>query len=494
MMRSRGPRQSKVPEFTWALAFAFLAAVRALPAETKALSAESPSLASQPFIVAVARFESINISSDHDLFLSALPRLMAAGLKSLPPHFETDGYSAERKARTRILSNFVLGADLAQRLDDLSLRSLEPGIEKLRRVQNIDEAAAKVTASRKKLEEALEDTQAGPLPSAPPKPRVAQLLESNARGELIELGASTAAVAAKASKADLLITGRVEEIGGYVSVSIAGWDAALGRVVFAWKEYASPDDPEPLARMLADRIAQEIAGRDFARVDLSIDPASATVSLDGEAIQEGTRCLYFFEPSQVRLEAKAPSRKALRVDLVLALGDRKGLAVSLPIDEEGTITVTTSPSGLPVFLDGAPLGNSPLIAALGSSRAVVTAFDEKGGRAEAVVAPGGAREIILEPRADSAQDAARVSDARRAFYDSLGWFLLALPPFSISYGLNLICNEAAARYTTATTLTTGSLAAAYQVSTVSTATLAVAAAGLATNAVLHFITYLKAAR
>ena len=120
--------------------------------------------------------------------------------------------------------------------------------------------------------------QASPRPTSPcgygritPQANLSMLL----RGGLAQ--------AAKTAGVDLLVSGSLAVDSGYATLSLRGFDSALGREVFAWKGFCAVDDPEPLASEMAEKLEAWSAGRPFARVELKSRPASAEIRVNRHA-------------------------------------------------------------------------------------------------------------------------------------------------------------------------------------------------------------------
>jgi hypothetical protein len=437
--------------------------------------------------VALARFDAGDLPASARIFVTTLPRLLALDLGTMPPHYEAASYLREKRSLTARITKYSLGEDLAKRLDDLAVRVLEPGVDANQRGQNLLDAKTRIKKAREALDAGLLGADDPHFQGEGEALRGVELSEDTRRGQLAELGATTPADTAKKLKVDLLIYGRIEAVGDYLAITIRGYDSNLGRDLFSWKDYASPNDPDPLARNLAMRISAEIAARPYASVDIALDPSAATLSLDGTSLEPGIRRLFFFEPGQHRLVASAPGRKTVETSLGLAPGEAQTLSLRLPVEELGGVSVQSDPAGLEIFRDGLPVGRAPLVVALDSERSIISAADSGGARVQAVVTPMEKGSILLAPGKLERDGGKKLTEGRRAFYDSLGFVVLSLPPLSLAYGLNTL-------YTDAANAGGSGLVAASEASTVALVVLAVVSLGLTVNAVLRFLGYLSTAR
>ena len=439
------------------------------------------------FTVAVAGFPPAGLPQGMALFASTFPRLLIAELAVLPPRLETAEYRAEKASVSSSQTLYASGADLAARLDDLALRSLEPGIDPGKRAQNLSDARSKVDEARKKLE-----AGSASVPSAASEPvdgTVPSALSAlNDKGQLVSLAAGGPRATVAGKDIDLLVYGSLEPVGSYVAVDVNIYDAALGRLVYSSRSYAAPSDPAPLARDLGERICRLVAGRPYARLDLVATPDAAVLSVNGKALDASTRRLYLFEKSTLLVSATAPGMLPLEAAVNVDLGERKQASFELKAALAGTARIDTAPSGLPVYVDGLFAGRSPVELPLSGERSIVAAKADGDASATAILPPGGKVDIVLVPDTSEKDRAALVDKRRDAFYDALGLFVISLPPTSISYGLMGTYADAYIRGADDTMLEK------YTASGISLGICGAVNVGLLVNVIFRLIGYIGAAR
>jgi hypothetical protein len=458
---------------------AFLPLLLALPALAVAQEAAAPAAAT--CVVAVSALSGEGLAPGNELFLSVLPRLLAAGFSVLPPRFESGDYRAEVATRTASARLYDKGGELAVLLDDLALRRIEPGIDPQERQNKVAAAAAKVLLA----------TEALNLPQAPGNgdghgdsygiPMV--LYEDNLKGDLLPAAGAYPGSVVKGKKISFLIHGRVKAVGDYVSVEVSVFDTLLARDLASFKTYGDPADPEPLARELGAQLSRFLAGRDFARLSVDVLPASATVAARGQDLYPRDRVFFAFSGGALELEVSAPGYSTATRSIDYRLGESSLVKVELSPDTAGTIQVQTEPSGLPVYLDGIPQGLSPLVATLGSGHSILAASSPDGGAAETIVSPKGPGIITLIPNTDSRTRAKAIASSRDRFYSALGFLVLSLPLTSLAYGLNSMYYDAATRSQDS------GLAKAYYLTGVGLGCTAAVSAGFAVNAIIRLVRY-----
>lgn len=456
-------------------------------------SASGTSAGSSSISLGIARFA---VSGDDEKKASqsiaeVIPRLMLDRLASLPPRAAPPEEAKESASLTELRALFSAGSDLATKLDARSVAFFDPATAPEARKSALDKADKAVAESKKKLDAAASPAPApapGPGAARPPAPATPVLLwAGHAKGDLVDSKAGAAA-AAKSSGAGLLVTGAIELRSGYATVTITGYDRSLDRNTFEWKDACSVEDPAPLAEEAAVRIERWVAGRDFARLELRVSPASARVSVDGRECDRD-RAVYVFKPGESLIEAEAIGFLPYRGAVALAPGDRRTLDIALSPLSLGSALVVVDPPGATVRVDSVPVGEAPMSVALDGSRAIVAASAEGRESASVVLPASGDSTVELTlPVADELGPAGRVEDARNDFFGALGWLVGSIPVTALSVGAYNMYTEAEAR-------------SPYQSTSdariASGTALAVASAGTAVaavNMIIHLVKYLRATR
>lgn len=414
-----------------------------------------------------------------------LPRLLASELAFLPPRLQAREEAAEASLLAAERSRFSAGAELAARLDERAAKFLDPALVDAARGPELESADKRVREAGGKLETA---RNAG-TGIAEPAPRASALWEGHGRGELLDMPSPSLAAAAKAKGLDLLVHGKVEEVEGFALVRISGYDPALDRAVFSWKGFCSPEDPAPLALEIARKIERWVAGRDFARLDIEVEPRSSIVLLDGKRLAGDELAAYRFEPCDALVEADAPGYAAAAVEEELLLGQRKTVSLKLEPTLAGSAEVTADAEGASILVDSVYVGKAPLTLQLSGKREIVTAYAPGRERAIAVMPSAGEPAIALELKPDDALGpGGRVAAAKDRFYKAFAWFACSLPVASLAVGSSSIYSEAATRSGD------GSLTAAYAATGILAGAAIAASAGFAVNSVIHLVRYLRTAR
>ena len=440
------------------------------------------------WVLGITRFLPVGPGDEHSILLSALPRLMAADLKSLPVRRPPDEDVAEAARLNSLRARFLAGTDLAAKLDARAMGFFDPSLDGAARKYGIITADKGVSDSAKKLGEALLEKKAPVHPQS--TTLVAKLWSGHSGGQLIDPPESGPAKAAKAAAVDFLVSGSIALESGYAKVVVRGYDVSLGREVFSWKAFCSADDPMPVAEDMANRLERWTAGREFSRVELKPDPTSAELRVNGELLADGSRIAYIFHDGPINISATASGYSPLSTTVDIALGERLSQELKLQPLSTGSVSLKTSPPDASISIDSELKGQSPLTIGLDGSRPIVT-VTAKGSENQTVVLPASGDSDIainLQP-SDGLGPSGRIAAAKDKFYSRLGWFILSIPISALTYGSYKEYDNAYTRSGS----TSDSLGNSRNTAAVA---LGVAAAATATTAVfmvIRLVKYLKTA-
>jgi hypothetical protein len=416
-----------------------LSAQAAAPAPPQSAA---PDPAAKAWTLGLARLGLAKAGDQSSALQDSLPRLVASYLRVLPSRHTPEAAALESSEREVLRSHFAAGDDLATKLDARALRFFEPVADPNARKDELAAADRQIQVSARKLADL--DTGTGVTPA--PLDREARLWDGHAKGLLIDTPSSSLLQAARAAGVDLLVTGSLGLQSGYAIIQLRGFDASLEREVFSWKSYCSVDDPGPAALEMADRLERWVAGRNFARIELSIKPPSAELRVDGRLFTGASPIFYAYSDGALRIEASASGRTTKFIDVDYALGDRKIIDIALEPRVTGEVILSAEPEGAAVSLDSVPIGRSPATIELDGSRGIATLSAAGREPQSLVLPPSGSSELKVEllPK-DGLGPAGRILAAKDSFYQALGWFVISLPVSTLTAGLFRGYDEAYAR-------------------------------------------------
>ncbi len=405
-------------------------------ASTAQTQSTSSAKATTAWVLGIASFSSPDEAASQ--ILDTIPRLVVSRLKVLPTRQTPAADTAEAASLTELRARFTAGADLAAKLDARASSFLDPAMDPNARKSGIDAADKLVAASAEKLSAATAEDpgKAGLAPAVAPAIRETKLWDGYAKGQLIAApaeGLAERAKAAKSASVDLLATGVVTLSSGYAKVVFSGYDSALDREVFSWKFFCSLDDPDPVASEIADRLERWVAGRDFARLELALQPTQAELLVEGKAVMGNPRVAYAYDARPLRIEASAPGFETLESSVTLELGERRNLELSLRVLSTGQVALDVDPIDSSVSLDSMPMGKAPLTIPLDGNRAIVS-VSAPGRETQNRVLPASGDSSIsikLDP-SDGLGPSGRISAAKDRFFSSFGLFMVSIPFSTLS--------------------------------------------------------------
>ena len=303
-----------------------------------------------------------------------------------------------------------------------------------------------------------------------------------------------AALVCTENKLDLLVYGKIETVGPYLNIDLILYVAATDEEVWKSAEYAAFDDIDGLVTSLERPLATALAGRAFGRALFSVSPETAEVMVDGKTYP--TNNPLFYSQGSYLATVSAPGYRTLSSRFAIIPGTDTKITIQLTSLQAAPVFVESFPSGAALYIDGALFGVTPLELAGVQYPRVLTARMDGFDDLKLVIRPGFDMDrVVLDLQAsDGLRYADRFEQAKGAFYQSLGWFIVSLPLTVLSYGtlnsyLSMVPLPNSVSEQTANTLTLSY----YGSQTVFWISAAVSAS-LATNTLLRLIRYIKAAR
>jgi hypothetical protein len=241
-------------------------------------------------------------------------------------------------------------------------------------------------------------------------------------------------------------------------------------------------------------LATALAGRDFSRVFFNISPESAEIQIDGTEHQ-GEHPLFYSQGSFLAT-VSAPGYRSASTRLAVVPGTDSTVDLKLEPVQVAPVFVESFPSGATLYLDGAPLGVTPLELSGAAFPRVLTARMDGFDDLRLVLRPGDdSGRVVLDLQAsDGFAYVDRFEQAKGAFYESLGWFVLSLPVTVLSYGTFNSYLGLAPLPTSVSERTSDILTLYYFGSRTVFWISAAVSISLATNSIVRLVRYIKAAR
>jgi len=408
------------------------------------LLAASPVSAEEPsWLLAAELFSTDGISGQYEAYSRTLPLLVLSEIsrtasRIIPPD--------ERKARElRVLSAARVKlvrerADLVLSRDRILL-SADPGLSKKRKT---GEAEIKIRDKEKEIAAASASMQkllaekSAPYPGAAPG-NTARLDVWKSGSELfVRPPATDLAAALDTNKISALLTGSIEDIGGYLLVTVSLETGIAGIPPASVSDAGTYEGIGPLAAALAARLLPEVAKREPVRLFLSVEPESARVFIDGRLHEDNALPATVFSGAHT-ISATAPGYITAVRNSVFT--DARQFAVTVTLEKESEVSVAfdTGAAGADLFMHTRYFGTTPLTVTIPALPAagelladgVHTFFVFDPDR----IAGEGENRLTVRPnRVDTKE---RIEKARSALYWSLGALYISLPFSMLTYGIGV---------------------------------------------------------
>lgn len=414
------------------------------PAASTSTSGSTSAAQPKPYVFAITALANGGVPAGDLPFLTKLPRLILGQLQVLSPRYEDKNYRAELAKRNLLAARFDKGNDLYKKLGDAGSLQLDPTLsawDRPTRLKAASDAVAKANDALSGVDEAFSQaSQDQGLPPAFLPPRIVQAWDG--KGLLFDLGKDNAVRAGRKQSVDLVITGSANPLGSYLEVRLEGWDSAIGKKVFAWDEFASADDPEPLAKVFARRIGDWLSSTPIARFDLAVNPASSRILVDGKPVDASNLVLFSPENRAISIAAWAPGFKEDDRDILLVTGEDRGLTLDLHPQSYGRATLRLDPPSATILVGGLEADPAKPIDLGGLRDILIASAPDYETKMQVLPAQGSSMiDVRLRP-SDGLGPGKRTDKAKDDFYLALGLAAIGFPLVSIAQGYQTIYAEA----------------------------------------------------
>lgn len=349
--------------------------------------------------------------------LTSIPLLLIEQLAAVEVHRLTD---AERSARAesvlraarRAQSQRVAG--LQRALGDAQLRAAPRSTVE----RELEEAVAQL--------QALRDLPPESVAVAPTKP--VAIASASAESPLFAPASFSVPRFASQSGLDLLVTGTIEEIEGFLFIEAAAFDPAAGVDVFQFNAAEAREGVAAATERLGAELATVLLGSPWATVAIDPLPATATVSVDGVFLGVGRTVVPFLPAGDHVVAVTAAGHAARRIDLAIDGGESLELTPALVAVEPALVAVSSEPPQAAVYLDSVWMGVTPLSVPLPETGLRLEMRRDGYFSRSVDLAMPAAPELRIALDRDTGDRQAQQEMARDHFYRSLGWFVMTSAP------------------------------------------------------------------
>jgi len=236
-----------------------------------------------------------------------------------------------------------------------------------------------------------------------------------------------------------VINGSIEDLAGYMYVSVVLTTGLPGMPVYRFSEAGPYQSIETIARSLAAQIMTVVKNTQPAKVALTVEPENAEVYLDGESLQAGKTPFYIYEGSH-RLEALAAGYDAAGKTIEAKAGESYLLKIKLKKENVISVGFRFIQPDADVFLHTQYFAGTPFQTDIPTGKNTAISFSYGDVKTYIVLRPyhftqQGQTTYQLQAELNKENTKNLIDRRRNTLYWSLGAFYVALPIFMILQGL-----------------------------------------------------------
>lgn len=232
-----------------------------------------------------------------------------------------------------------------------------------------------------------------------------------------------------------VINGSIQDLEGYMYVSVALTTGLAGMPEYRFSEAGSYQSAEAIARSLAAQIMSAVKNTKPAKVLLTIEPENAELYLNNERLEAGTKPLYLHEGVH-HVEALAAGYDTAAKTIEAQAG--KSYTLKIKLKKEKTISVAfrfTQPAA-DVFVHTQYFAGTPFQMDISAAKSTAVNFSYGDVKTYTVLRPErfmrqGQSAYQLQTDLNKKQTKTKIERQRNILYWSLGAFYVSLPIFMI---------------------------------------------------------------
>ena len=377
--------------------------------------------AAKKWVVGFSVFNAAGLSPENAYLAYSIPLLMKDEISGLDSHTYADD---ERELwQKAILAREISAVErsitsIRQQRDSLYFGDTPPTAAA---VQAVDERVSAAAARRDFLR------SLDPAHVAVPAEKPIAFKEGTGPGKLLDLLRVPAATYCARQEIDLLVGGSIQEVQGYLLVTLWVFDAARGNTILSSREAAQRDELYASLPPLGKELAGILLGRQWSLVAYAPSPPNGSLYVDGVLVASGASPALYLSPGIKEIRVSAPGYRPEKLTLILTPGQESPLAVTLEKEPAASVFIVSQPAGAALYVDSIWQGTTPLLQ------------EKPPVRGRGVLSLTGFYDLPFQIGLDSpaqlsfslqpdlgARDVAQ-KKARDQFYEAFGWFALSVP-------------------------------------------------------------------
>lgn len=232
-----------------------------------------------------------------------------------------------------------------------------------------------------------------------------------------------------------VINGSIQDLAGYMYVSVVLTTGLAGMPEYRFSEAGGYQSAEAIARSLAAQIMAAIKNTQPAKVLLTVEPENAELYLNNERLEVGTSPLYLHEGSH-RLEVLAPEYESAGKTIEAQAGKKYVLKIKLKKEKIITAAFRFIEPAADVFAHTQYFAGTPFQIDIPAGKNTVVSFSYGDVKTYTVLRPQHfmrQKQTLyqLQTNLNKKQTKTKIERQRNILYWSLGAFYVSLPIFMI---------------------------------------------------------------
>lgn len=306
--------------------------------------------------VGFCQFKAIEVAPHHTNLLKTIPNLIYQKLSNCSDHILTE------KEKLFILENIF---NEAIRSNQKQISNLQKEIDLLffDRTQNESTKTSKQKSMRElflKNDDLLKAMENLEFYKIEDKKKV-EFVSASSEDFLFPSLIQTPTEFMQEKKLDMLVSGEVEEVEGYIYFTAAIYSCYSDEPLTKFTKGAASNEVQNIIEASCQQMIEALLGRSWASVTIETMPMSATIRFSDGERGVGIIERIFINPGFYKIRLDAPGFISEEIELSLSGYDELSYSFTMQKDVLNPIVVQTFPSGADLYLSSQWKGKTPLL-------------------------------------------------------------------------------------------------------------------------------------
>ncbi|RPJ07344.1 MAG: PEGA domain-containing protein, partial [Spirochaetaceae bacterium] len=326
-----------------------------ISAQAQTLNPALPIDSRKLFSIGITEFSGVNLSPENMYLKSSLPAQVKEKIIGIESHV----YNDEEKEAYR---KWILAAELQKVFTELEALSKKKDEDFFLSKKQFERDRITADYEKKRAEllarvNFYRTFEAGKI--ALPDEKNAEIQTDS--GKLLASPSWSALEYSVKKDLDILVTGSIEEIQGYLYLELVVYHRILEKNIFYFRDAGTREDITGYLLTTVPKITTLLLGREWAGILIDVDPPFSYIKIDGKLVGMGTAERTFYIPGEVEIEIEAPGYLSFSKTVTLAPQASERLEITLERSYSDVFLVESIPPGAQVYLDSLWMGTAPLV-------------------------------------------------------------------------------------------------------------------------------------